>query len=70
MPAWGEPGNGNAQDTWKLVLFIRHLPSLTAGEIRDMERFNPRSDAGRAEEKEEQEFLNGGRAGDSAQKPR
>jgi mono/diheme cytochrome c family protein len=70
MPAWGEPGNDNDQDSWKLVLFMRHLPNLTAAEIRDMERFNPRSDAGRAEEKEEQEFLNGGRAGEPAQKPR
>ena len=41
MPAWGEPGNDNDQDSWKLVLFMRHLPNLTAGEIRDMERFNP-----------------------------
>ena len=70
MPAWGEPGNDNDQDSWKLVLFIRHLPNLTAAEIHDMERFNPRSDAEREEEKEEQEFLNGGPAGDAARKPR
>ena len=70
MPAWGEPGNDNDQDSWKLVLFIRHLPNLTADEIRDMERFNPRSDADREEEKEEQEFLNGGPAGDPAPKSR
>jgi hypothetical protein len=31
-----------------------------------MERFNPRSDADREEEKEEQEFLNGGQGGGSA----
>lgn len=67
MPAWGEPDND--QDSWKLVLFIRHLPQLTAVELRDMERFNPKSDADREEEKEEQEFLKGGRAGDSAHKP-
>ena len=70
MPAWGEPGNGNDQDSWKLVLFIRHLPDLTAGEIREMERFNPRGDADREEEKEEQEFLKGGATGDTTQKPR
>lgn len=69
MPAWGEPGNDNDQDSWKLVLFMRHLPQLTAAEIRDMERFNPRSDADREEEKVEQEFLKGGRAGNSAHKP-
>jgi mono/diheme cytochrome c family protein len=68
MPAWGEPGNDNDQDSWKLVLFIRHLPKMTAAEIHDMERFNPRSDADREEEKEEQEFLNGGRAAKPAQK--
>jgi mono/diheme cytochrome c family protein len=69
MPAWGEPGNTSDQDSWKLVLFIRHLPALTAAEIHDMERFNPRSDSERQEEKEEQEFLNGGPAGDHPTKP-
>ena len=55
---------------WKLVLFMRQLPNLTAAEIRDMERFNPRSDADREEEKDEQEFLNGGGAEDATRKPR
>jgi len=70
MPAWGEPGNDSDLDSWKLVFFIRHLPHLTDAEIHDMERFYPRSDADREEEKEEQEFLNGGQAGDSAPKRR
>ena len=70
MPAWGEPGNSNDQDSWKLALFIRHLPNLTAGELHEMERFNPKSDADREEEKEEQEFLKGGPAGDPAHKSR
>jgi hypothetical protein len=70
MPAWGEPGNDNDQDSWKLVIFIRHLPSLTADELHGMERFNPKSDADREEEKEEQEFLNGGPSGDQAPKSR
>ena len=70
MPAWGEPGNSNDQDSWKLALFIRHLPNLTAGELHETERFNPKSDADREEEKEEQEFLNGGPAGDPAHKSR
>jgi mono/diheme cytochrome c family protein len=69
MPAWGEADNDNDQDSWKLVLFIRHLPSLSAGEIHDMERFNPRSDAEREEEREEQQFLNGSPSGDAARKP-
>jgi mono/diheme cytochrome c family protein len=41
MPGWGE-SHGN-EDTWKLVLFIRHLPQLSAEEKKDMERFNPKS---------------------------
>jgi len=60
MPAWGEPGDrdGN-QDSWKLVLFIRHLPHLTAEEEQEMEKLNPRSPQDLQEEREEQEFLNG-----------
>jgi mono/diheme cytochrome c family protein len=58
MPAWSS--SHQAPDTWKLVLFIRHLPQLTAEEESDMERFNPKSDADRQEEQEEQEFLNNG----------
>jgi len=60
MPAWGEPGND--MDSWKLVLFIRHLPQLTPDEIHDMERFNPKSIVEQQEEKEEEDFLNGGPA--------
>lgn len=58
MPGWGDPDND--MDSWKLVLFIRHLPQLTADEVRDMERFNPRSIVDQQEEKEEEKFLNGG----------
>ena len=57
MPAWGEPSDD--QDSWKLVWFIRHLPNLTAEELRDMGRYNPKSAAEQQEEKEEQEFLQG-----------
>ena len=58
MPAWGELSND--MDSWKLVLFIRHLPQLTSEELRDMQRFNPKSVAEQEEEKEEEDFLNGG----------
>jgi cytochrome c553 len=57
MPAWGEAGDD--PDSWKLVLFIRHLPNLTSEEIRDMERLNPKSAMDREEEEQEQKFLNG-----------
>ena len=56
MPAWGDPSKDD--DSWKLVLFIRHLPALTPDEIKDMQNFNPKSPAEIQEEKEEQEFLN------------
>lgn len=57
MPAWGDPSHDD--DSWKLVLFIRHLPNLSPAEIVEMKRFNPRSPAELEEEKAEQEFLNG-----------
>jgi mono/diheme cytochrome c family protein len=47
-----------SQDTWKLVLFIRHLPSLSAEERLEMEKYNPKGPDDREEEKEENDFLN------------
>jgi len=57
MPAWGP--DGKDEDSWKLVLFIRHLPQLNADEIKEMEKYNPKSDSERAEEQEEEDFLSG-----------
>jgi len=67
MPAWGD--SGDETDTWKLVLFIRHLPQLTAGEVHEMERLNPISRADLEEEKIEQDFLNGGPAPQGRSQP-
>jgi mono/diheme cytochrome c family protein len=36
MPGWG----GEDEENWKLVLFIRHLPELTAEEIELMKEVN------------------------------
>jgi len=36
MPGWG----GEGEENWKLVLFIRHLPELTAVEIELMKDIN------------------------------
>ena len=58
MPAWGDANND--QDSWKLVIFIRHLPQLSQDELGEMERFNPKSIAEQEEEKQEEEFLNSG----------
>jgi mono/diheme cytochrome c family protein len=57
MPSFSSPGSQN--DSWKLVLFIRHLPHLTVEERLEMERNNPKSPADRLEEQEENDFLNG-----------
>ncbi len=56
MPAWGGPGKDD--DSWQLVLFIRHLPQMTPQEMKEMEPFNPKSAAERSEEEDEQRFLN------------
>jgi mono/diheme cytochrome c family protein len=65
MPAFSGNGDhanganhGNGQDSWKLVHFIRHLPHLTVSERLEMERYNPKGPEDRAEEQEENEFLN------------
>jgi mono/diheme cytochrome c family protein len=46
-------------DSWKLVLFIRHIPQLTAEERMEMAANNPKSPEERREDQEEDEFLNG-----------
>lgn len=44
MPAWGgDSRHGSGEDSWKLVRFIRHLPSLSPQEIKEMESLNPKS---------------------------
>jgi mono/diheme cytochrome c family protein len=52
MPAWGDPHFDQDDDSWQLVLFIRHLPHLTPEELKDMESYNPK---GKMEEEDEQE---------------
>jgi hypothetical protein len=60
MPAFGKEHEAGADvDTWKLVLFLRHLPNLTAKELKRMESLNPKTKEERQEEEQEQEFLRG-----------
>jgi mono/diheme cytochrome c family protein len=60
MPAFSNGGeHGGAQDSWKLVHFIRHLPHLTAAERIEMERYNPKGPEDRMEEQRENDFLDG-----------
>ena len=56
MPAWGTEGNDD--DSWKLVLFIRHPPQLTSEEEREMEALNPKGPGEKQEELDEEQFLN------------
>ena len=60
MPAFSNGGeHGGMQDSWKLVHFIRHLPHLSVAERSEMERYNPKGPDDRAEEQQENDFLNG-----------
>jgi mono/diheme cytochrome c family protein len=57
MPGWGP--SHTPEDTWKLVLFIRHLPQMTPLELKNMTQFNPKSyddddDAGGTPAKEDE----------------
>ena len=67
MPAWGT--DEKDEDSWKLVLFIRHLPQLTPSEEREMEALNPKGPGEKQEEQEEEQFLNEGQPGHQAPKP-
>jgi len=68
MPAWGNGSDHGQQESWALVHFIRRLPQLTPDEIKDMERFNPKSPAEEQREHDIDDFLKGptkgGRGGD------
>lgn len=66
MPAWGTEEKD--EDSWKLVLFIRHLPQLTPLEEREMEALNPKGPAEKQEEQEEEQFLNEGQPANQAPK--
>jgi mono/diheme cytochrome c family protein len=57
MPAWGDPNRDD--DSWKLVVFIRHLPSMTPDEESEMDDLNPKSPAELREEEQDRRFLTG-----------
>ena len=60
MPAWGDPDLQQDDESWQLVLFIRHLPKITPEELKEMERLNPKTEAQRAADEEAERFLNEG----------
>jgi mono/diheme cytochrome c family protein len=61
MPAWGAGSTSGhaAEDSWKLVRFIRHLPKLTFEEEQEMRGLNPKTPEDLKEEQEERDFLKG-----------
>jgi len=62
MPAWSNGTEEGARESWQLVAFIRHLPSLTREEMARMESLNPRSPADEQRDKDIDEFLRGSSA--------
>ena len=60
MPAFGEEeGNEHDEESWALVHFIRHLPSMTDDEAVEMKKMNPKSPAELAKEEDMRKFLAG-----------
>ncbi len=60
MPAWGTGTQAGEEESWHLVLFIRHLPRITPEEIEQMEGLNPKSPEEIRQQIEEEKFLQGG----------
>jgi len=58
MPAFG--GEDSDDASWELVHFIRHLPKLTPEEEAEMASLNPKGPDEMKEDKDEEQFLNGG----------
>jgi mono/diheme cytochrome c family protein len=59
MPAFGTGNQDGEISSWQLVRFMRHLPSLSAGELAQMEAMNPRPPADVRREMEDERFLQG-----------
>jgi mono/diheme cytochrome c family protein len=59
MPAWGTGAAEGEAASWRLVRFIRHLPSLSEAELQRMESLNPKSADEWREAEEEKKFLEG-----------
>ena len=45
MPAWSTGTEEGERQSWELVVFVRHLPEITAEELTEMEALNPKSQA-------------------------
>ena len=63
MPAFGQgDDNGQDEDTWKLVRFIRHFPNLTPEQVQQIDQMTPKSPMELKQEQENENFLQGGDA--------
>ena len=60
MPAWGENTPEDDRGSWHLVSFIRHVPWITPKELEEMKTMNPVSPMEMKEEKDIDNFLEGG----------
>ena len=61
MPAFGESSdNATDEDTWKLVIFIRRIPKMTAEEVAQVDKLTPKSPTELRQEEDIQNFLQGG----------
>ena len=59
MPAWGKGQPEEDPESWKLVLFIRHLPNITPEEITEMKQINPLTNKEREQQEALDRFLSG-----------
>jgi mono/diheme cytochrome c family protein len=59
MPAWSTDSAEGEAASWRLVRFIRHLPSLSEAELQRMESLNPKSADEWRQAEEERKFLEG-----------
>jgi mono/diheme cytochrome c family protein len=60
MPAFGEEaGNDQNKESWELVHFIRHLPTITDEELAAMKKMNPKSPMELEREDRMKKFLQG-----------
>jgi mono/diheme cytochrome c family protein len=66
MPAFGDGSEESRRASWQLVHFVRALPRLTPQEKLEMERLNPKSAEEWRELQEDEEFLEGRSAHESA----
>jgi mono/diheme cytochrome c family protein len=59
MPGWSTRTEEGARDSWRLVHFIRHLPSLSDEELAEMSALNPKPPDEIRQALEEERFLQG-----------